>query len=495
MTAPVANQAPAAAPPTGRLDKHMARAMAWTGIAKWGTQLLTWGSTIVVARILNPSDYGLIGMATIYLGLVALISEFGLGQAVITLRHLDDHQVSQLNTLSLLFGLLLFVLSLGVAWPMGQFFNAPKLPQVVIVMSIGFLLTGLQVVPEALLQRDLRFKLLASFDGAKALATALGTVTFAMLGFGYWSLALGGLLTPLIGTTLVLIARRHAFASPRMERLSEALSFSRNVLVSRVAWYFYSNSDFLVAGRVFGQGPLGEYTLAWTVASTPVEKITNMVTRVTPAFFSAVQKEPAELRRYLLRITEVLALLTFPASLGLAVVADQFVQVVLGPKWMGATMPLRMLGIYAAMRSITTLLPSILNATGHSLFQMWNTVAAAIIFPLAFLGASRWGTSGIAVAWVILYPIITLPLYWCTFREIKLPAGEYLRSLGPAMLSSVLMVLCVVGMRRALPANWPVAAQLTLSVSTGVLGYAAILFALHRERLRSLLGNLRALKS
>ena len=122
------------------------------------------------------------------------------------------------------------------------------------------------------------------------------------------------------------------------------MRFSGDVLGSRVAWYAYSNSDFLVAGRMLGQAPLGAYTLAWTIASTPVEKITNMITRVTPAFFSAVQDDKPHLRRYLLGITDGLSLLTFPASLGMALVADQFVLVVLGAKWAPAIIPLAAAG-------------------------------------------------------------------------------------------------------------------------------------------------------
>lgn len=477
---------------TGRMDKHIVRAMAWTGAAKWGTQILTWASTIIVARLLLPSDYGLIGMATVYLGLVALISEFGLGQAVITLRNLNNDQVSQLNTLSVVFGFLLFGLSCTVAYPIGKFFAAPKLPNVIMVMSLGFVMTGLQVIPEALLQRDLRFKLLASIDGVKALGTAIGTVTFAALGFGYWSLALGGLLTPLIGATLVLIARRQSFCRPAIKKIQEAISFSRNVLISRVAWYSYSNSDFLVAGRVFGQAPLGNYTLAWTIASTPVEKITNMVTRVTPAFFSAVQKEPAELRRYLTGITEMLALVTFPVSIGLALVADQFVYVVLGPKWAGAVTSLQLLGIYAAMRSITTLLPSILNATGNSLFQMWNTIAAAIIFPLAFLFSSRWGTTGIAATWIVLYPLITLPIYYRTFKQIEMSTSQYLRSILPALQSSLIMAVIVILVRKTIPATLPTALQLTITVLAGALSYGLALWITNRNRLIQVIRRLRS---
>jgi len=469
--------------------------MAWTGAGKWATQLLTWASTIVVARILAPSDYGLFGMATIYLGLIALISEFGLGQAVITLREMSAEHIAQLNTLSVAAGALLFAISCAVAKPLGQFFHTEKLPAVVVVMSLSFLISGAQVVPDALLQRDLRFKLLASFDALRALTQALTTVALAWAGFAYWSLALGSLAGVVIYVVLTVGARYYWFAWPRLGEIKRALTFSTDVLGSRVAWYAYANSDFLVAGRVLGTAPLGEYTIAWTVASTPVEKITNMITRVTPAFFSAVQNDKPELRRYLLRITEGLALLTFPASFGMALVADQFVLFVLGPKWIPATMPLRLLSFYAALRSLTTLFPSILNARRHSRFVMLNTIWAAIAFPAAFYYSSRWGTTGIATTWIILYPIITAPLLWRTFRDIELPTWEYLRSWVPALRGCLIMTLAVVGVRMLVPSAWPLGVRFTISVLAGGLAYLAVLGLGERERLRGFIALVRSERS
>jgi O-antigen/teichoic acid export membrane protein len=363
------------------------------------------------------------------------------------------------------------------------------------VMSLSFLVSGAQVVPDALLQRDLRFKLLASFDASRALTQASTTVVLAWLGFSYWSLALGSLAGTIIYVLLSVGARHHSFAWPQIGEIKGALGFSADVLGSRVAWYTYSNSDFLVAGRMLGPAPLGAYTIAWTVASTPVEKITNMVTRVTPAFFSTVQQDKPELRRYLLGITEGLALLTFPASLGMALVADQFVLCVLGPKWVAAATPLRLLSFYAALRSLTTLFPSILTATRHSRFVMWNTVRAALAFPAGFYFSSRWGTTGIAATWIVLYPIITAPLVWRTFRAIELPAWDYLRSWAPAIRGCIVMALMVLGVRVVVPPFWPLWARLTISVLTGGLAYLTVLGISEQQRMRGFIALVRSARA
>jgi PST family polysaccharide transporter len=463
----------------------MVRAIAWTGAAKWATQLLTWAATIMVARMLAPADYGIFGMATLYLGLVALISEFGLGQAVVVLREMSDDHTAQINTLSVAFGFVLFLVSCALALPLARFFHTTKLAAVIMVMSLSFVISSAQVVPDALLQRGLRFRLLASFDTIRAFTQAPTTIILAYLGFGYWSLALGSLAGVAVYAALTVFACPSAFAVPRLGEIRRALGFSTDVLGSRIAWYVYSNSDFLIAGRLLGQAALGTYTIAWTIASTPVEKITNMVTRVTPAFFSAVQHDNSELRRYLLRLTEGLSLITFPASFGIVLVADQFVGCVLGPKWRSAAVPLQLLGVYAAFRSITTLFPGILYATRHSRFVMWNTVVAAVVFPVAFYLTSRSGINGIAATWILLYPLITAPFMWRTFRAIELPIQTYFRSLIPAIRATLIMILVVIAVRIISPLSWSLPARFAASMLTGTVTYLLVLLSFDRERLHS----------
>src|SRR5579862_7815041 len=155
------------APAHSHLDGHLVRGIAWTAGMKWSAQVLSWASTLIVARILDPNDYGLVGMATVYLGLANLISEFGVGTTVVTLRDLDDEDVAQLNGFAVLLGLAGFVLSCLLAIPLGMFFNSPRLPWVVLAMSTTFIISSFQAVPLGLLQRDLRFKVVSIIDAAK----------------------------------------------------------------------------------------------------------------------------------------------------------------------------------------------------------------------------------------------------------------------------------------------------------------------------------------
>lgn len=499
-TAPIAPDVPlpSAAPPAGAapaplpsLDRSLLRGIAWTGGIKWGCQILTWLATLVVARLLAPGDYGLVGMATMYMGLVTLLTEFGIGVTIVSLRRLSQHQIRQLNSFAVLFGLAGFLVSCAAAVPLSAFFHAPKLVPVLILMSSTFLISSFRTVPYAMLQKSLRFRSLALYEGLQSVLVSAATIALAWFGFGYWALVLGMVLGALFSTGLVLVVAPFPFSVPRVQAIREALTFSGHLLGGRISWYVYSNADFLVLGRVLGEQALGVYSLAWTIAGVAIEKVSVMVLRVTPAIFSAVQDDMTAMRRYFLLLTEGIALFTVPMTLGLALVADDFVNLVLGPKWTDAVLPLQLLSVYATVRSISPLLSQVLNMTGHVRLTMWNNVAAAVVFPVGFLIASRGGPAGVSAAWIVLHPVVLYPLYRRLFAVTGLTAAEYFRSLVPALQGSAAMAACVLLVHLIPPPAALPMLKVAAEVALGGTAYVATLFLLQRERIRATLAVLR----
>lgn len=474
------------------LDKVLVRGVAWTAAVKWLTQVFTWGTTVVVARLLLPSDYGLVGMAAIYINLFTLFSEFGIGTAVVTLQDLTEDQISQLNTLSLILGLLGSIISAAAAIPLGRFFHAPNLPLVVIVLSCGFIVSGIRTVPYSLLQKELRFKVLAVIEGLQGAVQALVTLVLAFLGFGYWALVLGILSFSVTPTGLVLIWRRHSFAFPKFSSIRKVIHYSRHILIGRLCWASFNDSDFIVAGRVLGEAPLGVYTLAWTLAHTPLEKLTTLVNRVTPSVFAKIQTDPDALRRYLRNITGGMALIIFPVTIGMALVAPEFVPLLLGPKWIGVVIPLEVLVLHALVRSNVILLTPLLNVIGEERLVMWNSIVAMIILPISFYIGSRWGTVGIAAGWVVVYPLTQIPLFSRIFRRIHLPRSEYLATMWPALSGCAVMAIFVVTLKSITNGVWPLHARLIAEILVGIIVYGMVLLLLHRNYLRGILQFIRA---
>ena len=494
-SAPAAPLPPApplsAAAPGAALDRSLLGGIAWTGGVRWISQLLGWTSTLVVARLLTPADYGIVGMAAVFVGLVTLLSEFGLGAAVVMLRDLDPAQARQINTLSVMLGVASAAVTCAAALPMARLMDTPELAGVMWALSAGFVVAGFRTVPDALLQKEMRFRSLALMDGGQAVLVALATMALAAAGARYWTLVAGTLLGGLLSAGMAVARRPQGFAVPRPRQVGPAMAFSGRLLISRLAWYLYSNADFMVVGKVLGQRALGAYNLAWSLAAIPVGKVSGMVMRVTPAYFSAVQDDPPALRRYLLRLTEGVALVTFPMTLGLAAVADDLVRVALGEKWLAAAVPLRLLAAYASLRSISPLLSQVLAAVGQMPFAMRNNLLAAVMLPAAFVVAAPYGVGAVAWAWILVHPLVLAPLLARTCSSLGMPVRDYFRALAPAAGGCAAMLAAVVLARLTTPAAWPLGARFAIEVTAGAATYALAILLFHRDRLLALRALLR----
>ena len=433
-------------------------------------------------------------MAVLLSGLLQVVMD-ALGTAVATIRDLSADQLAQLNTVALMAGFAGSLISCGFAIPLGRFFGSPHLPLVVIVMSTTFVISGFRTIPYSLIYRDMHFRLLSVITAIQSVIQALATLTLAWLGFRYWALVLGNVVGATVLAGLQISCRPYRFARPTFSSIKSALIFSQHIVVSSLSWYGYSNADFLVAGRVLGQSALGSYTLAWNLATIPLEKVTAIVSNVAYPYFSAAQDDIVSLRRYLKVLTEALSLITFPATIGIALVGRDFVCVFLGEKWQGAIVPLEILAFYASFRCIVTLLPLLLNVTGESGFVMRVTQGALILMPTAFYLGSRWGPAGIACAWVFAYPVIAIVLYRRAFRKITMPWRDYVGAIQPALTGSLVMVAAVEIVRRTLLQSFPVSFRFACEVLTGVAACIFGLTVFHRDRLSVFLKFVRTLRA
>lgn len=465
------------------LDRSMFAGVAWVSAAKWSAQLVGWASTILVARILTPADYGLLTMASVFLGIVFILSEFGVGTAVVTLRELPESELSQLNAFSLLLGLGGTLLTAAMAYPLGLFFRTSELPPVVVVLGLTFLISSFQTVPMALMRRELRFRTLAMIDVSRGLLVPAVTLIGALAGLRYWALALGSVVGAFITTILALYCRRLSFSLPRITGLKTALNFSRDILVGRLAWIIFQDGDFAVAGRRLGQAAVGDYSLAWTLATSPIEKVTMVLSDVTPSLFSAVQHDRPALKRYFLNISELLCLATFPASVGMALVSRDLVAVVLGPKWVGATLPLAILALYAGARSVTILYAHLFNATRETRFGMWIAVVGAVVLLGGFVAGSHWGPAGIAAAWLILHPLLSAVALRRVQRVLNMRWVEYFQALRLGLDGTIVMALALFGFEHAVASHWPAAFRLGASIGVGAATFILTTWLLHRSRL------------
>lgn len=478
------------------LDRTLLRGITWTGGIKLVTVLLGWTSTVIVAQILSPADYGLITMATVFIGLTTMITDFGLGSAIVALRDLSGELAAQLHAMAALFGGVAFGVSCIVAVPLSRFYATSSLVPVTVVLSTVLVLDSLRIVRTSKLARELRFKYLSLLEALKSLLAVTFTLVLVFSGAGYWSLVLGNVFASLGVTLFVLIRLPQHFARPRFRALKSTLMFSSHFFVGSLAWYGYSNSDFVVAGRVLGRRALGEYTLAWTLISAPADKIMAVFGRVMPTMFSAVQRDPAALKRYFLLFTEVLGILMIPVSAGLALVAHDFVLLVFGAKWAPAVIPLQLLCFFTSVNVLANVPLPVLQVTGQASFPArWGLMTLAVLPPAFFFSGSHWGTVGIAAIWLSVFPLLLIPVYARVFRTLDMTLHNYIACLGPTLISAAIMITSVLAIQRFMPLEWSLSSRFASQVICGAAAFIASAMLIQRHRLHELRDFVRAIRT
>ena len=477
------------------LDRVLVNGMAWTAVMRWTAQVISWIATAVAARILTPADYGLVGMAMLGIGLVRMVEDFGLDAVLVQDRGISGIRQARLAGLVILAGVVFFGAFVLLSGPIAGFFREPKVAALVTVLGILFVSDAVQVVPRAVLQREMEFRKLAGLQFVQVVATQSVLVCGALLGWGVWSLVFNSLGGALVTTALLVYWRPFAVQWPRgLADLSRPLTQGWRILAARFTWYVYTSADQTVIGRVLGKDALGTYSFAMTFSTMISQEISMVVGRVVPGVFSSVQTRPEELRRYFLLLTELLCYLVMPVSVGISLTSDLVVAIVLGPQWGGVVAPLRILCVYAAFYSSQVLLGHLLLWTGRFRANMWCNVLAAVVLPVAFFVGTRWGLEGVAWAWVIAFPLVNLPNFIIAFRIIAINGWTWLRVLTPSLAACVLMTVTVLLVRRFLPASTGVPIEMAASILAGVLTYIGVLSSFYRARVKRMIDFLRLIR-
>jgi teichuronic acid exporter len=479
------------------LDKALMRGLAWTGAVKWIAQALSWISTLVVAHLLSPDDYGIAGATMLFVTLVQLLNEFGLGAAVISKRNLSDAQLAKLATFALALGTFFCVVANVGANMVAGFYHKPEVAAVVRLLSITFVTSGIVVVPRALLTRELRYAALAAIDGAEAITTIAVTLTLATMHWGYWSLACGAVAGRLVALISTLRFRRIGLGSPRDFRIiADPLRVGWHVVLGGIGWYVFRTADSNLITRQLGTEAFGFYAMAISISTLPLDRLNELVNRVMPGVLSSVQSNKAELERYVRRVSQALSLVAYPAAVGLALVAGDMVPVLLGAKWEPAVGPLQLLALSAVVRTLVPVLNQVLITTGNSRQSMHATLAAVAVLPLAFFFAARFSIRDVAAVWVLVYPVVMIPtLFVPAMHAAGMRAGRYLGALRPAAEASFCMTVVVVLARLTVLAALSPPARLALEVPLGATTYAGYLLLVHRDRISEYLTWFRGLRS
>lgn len=455
----------------------------WMVWSKGGAQAISLLSTLFIARLLTPSDYGIISLATIWIFPISLIAEMGLGAAIIQFRDLSEKELNGcfwlINAIALIGYCALYVSAPAIS----QWFNSPMLTAVLRVNGLMLPLVAIRVVPDSLLRKSLAFDKISKSELVSAVLTIPAMLALALSGAGVWTLVGGMLVGALTQTALTY------WYFPWCpgwkcggDQISDVLKFSVSTLGSKICWATYRQADFFVLGKISGDVVLGFYSMAKQLATLPVDKISSVVNQLAFPMMAELQDKQDVMRTSFLRGFRLVATLTFPLCVGMLFVAYDLVHVLLTDKWSPAVPALQILCVYAIVRSIDILLPAVLLARFRANFLFGYTFALLILMPLAFISGAWWaGALGVSAAWVMFYPVLMARMAQEAFHELGISARTAFRQLVPALSATGSMIIALAVLGWSLSA-WPetlVFVRLAIMITAGALAYGATLFMLN----------------
>ena len=431
------------------LTKLTAFGILWTGISRLSTQLFRFVIIVILARLLTPEDFGIVGLASIFLGFITTINELGLSAAIVQRKEIDELHLSTSFWASVIAGITLFIVVILASPFVADFFQEDIVQPILIVSAIGLIIGSFIVVHQALLEKNLKFKKLAIAEVCAAVVSGIVSVSLAISGYGVWSLVFGGLFGGFISVIILwkIVAWRPSLRFS-FARFKELFGFGSHVMGSRILNYIGSNMDYLVVGKLLGTSALGYYSFAYHLITFPLHKISMMVTRVTFPAFSTIQDDNETLRSGYLKVVQYISVITFPMLAGMIVVAPDFVVVVYGAKWAPMILPLQILCLAGAIGSVGHTVGTILLSKGRADIQFkWN-IFTAIVLPIAVILGANYGIAGVAAAitvmTVLLFPFIQM----ITNKLIDLSMFSYFKAIYPAIIGSITLMIFVEAYQR-----------------------------------------------
>jgi polysaccharide transporter, PST family len=409
----------------------------------------------LLARILSPSDFGLVAMTAPILAFVQLFADLGLSQATIQRPRISEGQLSILFWINVAASASLGLLTLAVSPLVGSFYGEPRVVAITAISGSMFILGGLYSQHIALLNRNLAFGKLAVIELTAITLGASAGLASALRGLGYWSILVGqGTISFVTLSFAWALCNFRPGLPKRGEQWQSLVAFGGNLTGFNVVNYFARNLDNVLIGKFNGRDALGLYDRAYRLMLMPLSQVSQPLARVALPLLSRMQAEPELYRKAYTRTLELLLVLTYPGIAFVLVSHDQLILLLLGEKWAGIS---PIFGILA----IGALFAPIGNSTGWLFLSQdrtremrnWGAVSSAL-FVLSFAMGLPWGPVGVAACYVTVGGVIQGPLLlWACTRSGPVALRDVLRALLPHALSVLICCAVEFTLARVLPAG------------------------------------------
>jgi O-antigen/teichoic acid export membrane protein len=385
------------------------------GVARLGSQVATLalrtGSIAVLARLLGPKDFGLVGMVTVFTGMLGMFRDFGLSAAAVQRSDVTADQHSTLFWINVLLGALLGLVTLAAAPAIAAFYHEPRLVWVAAVLATAFLFNAMGIQHSTLLQREMRFTAMAAISVLSLIVGTAVAIGGAAVGYGYWALVANSVITPLVASIGFWLATGWVPGMPRRRAgIRSMMHFGGTITLNGIICYIAFNADKVMIGRFLGVDAIGIYGRGYWLVSIPTDNLNSAVGEVAFSALSRLQNDPARLRSYFLKGFSFVLGLTLPVTIACALFADDIVLVLLGPKWQASTEIVRLLAPMVAVMAV-------INPMGWLLYSLGlvrrSVKISLVLAPTVILGCVLglpYGAAGVAFAYSAVMVLWLVPL-------------------------------------------------------------------------------------
>jgi PST family polysaccharide transporter len=459
-------------------------------VSSLGVQFLGFITTIILARLLDPSDFGIMRLAAILLGSMNLFAGLGMGPALIASR--EDTVRAAYHSAATTFcgGLLLTALVFALAPTLAGFMEEDILTSIVRWMSIGVLAISLRIVPNAILEREMMFGRRIIPDMSATLARMVIAVGLALAGYGVWSLVIAWIVQRLVAfvVTVVVCPTMDWMKRQKWDRnIARGLwKFGFTQLRTGLVQYVYNNGDGLIVGKVLGTAPLGFYTQAQTLSNLPVRNISQVVNAVLLPAYAKIRDDKDRLAKAFLSCFQFVATLTIPIAAGLFILAPELVIFLIGEKWRGSIPVLQVFTLMAFLRPLSGSTSPLFLSLHKPEYNLRTAMIQGVsMFALIALFI-RWGAPGVAAAVVSAFALgfcynIYLACWRCGLQIRPRDIGAQVWSV---VVSTVIMLAVVQLLKQ--PVLWlgggdHNALTLIVLILAGMVAYVISLILLKRS--------------
>ncbi len=389
------------------ISKNFKSGLIWSSLGEILIFTTTFLFNIIMARLLTPKDFGIVGIATLVTQFANTIFSLGLGIALIQAPKVNNRQISTIFWLNLSISLLAAIAVYSLSWEIARYFNTPDVFKVLKVLSITFLIGGVSSVYESLLLKRLKFKKFNLIIFLSLTFSAIIGVTGVLLGFGYWGLVLNILFFPFFK---MLFYFKYVKWSPefyfRLKEIKKIINFGIYKVFYTIVNYFLKNGDNFIVGKYLGSEILGSYSLAFQISAIPGNKLKAIIGKVMFPLFSKIQNDREEAKNYFYKISKLSILITIPISFFLSFESRWVVLTIFGAKWVLTAKILKFLSFVMIYRAFSAICENLINSFGRSDIVFYLFSAEGIIFIVSIYLASFKGVVFLAM----VYAILIIPL-------------------------------------------------------------------------------------